>query len=157
VAAAAGFVLVLLATATIVLPWLAALDVKSASRDWPSDPAGAQRQLDRARRLNPLSPAAQLTSGTIALRLNQNAAAQGYFSGALAREPRNIYATFELGLIAAQDGRRAKARRILERARRLSPRDAFTQQVLADLRAGRKVRITSVNQALLNRARLFKR
>jgi O-antigen ligase len=157
VAAAAGFLLVLLATATIVLPWLAALEVKSASRNWPSDPAGAQRQLDRARRLNPLSPAAQLTSGTIALRLNRTAAAQGYFTDALKREPRNIYATFELGLIAAQDGRTARATRILEHARRLSPRDAFTQEVLGDLRAGRKVRITSVNQALLNRARLFKR
>jgi tetratricopeptide (TPR) repeat protein len=156
-AGAIGLVAVVLAAASLVLPWVAELDARSASRNWPSDPAGAQQRLDRAERLNPLSPRAQLTSATISLRLGQNQAAARSFRAALEREPHNIYATFELGLIAAEQGRLGSARQILQRALRLSPRDVFTQEVLGDLRAGRRVRITEVNQRLLERARLFKR
>jgi tetratricopeptide (TPR) repeat protein len=157
VAAAAGLLAILAVAVSFVLPWVAELDVRSASRNWPSDPAGAQQRLDRAEKLNPLSPQAQLTSATISLRLGRNQAAARSFRDALEREPRNIYATFELGLIDADSGRRGLARRTLQRALRLSPRDEFTLGVLGDLRAGRKIRITEVNQRLLARARLFNR
>jgi tetratricopeptide (TPR) repeat protein len=157
VAAAAGLLAFLAVAVSLVLPWVAELDVRSASRNWPSDPAGAQARLDRAERLNPLSPQAQLTSATISLRLGRNQAAARSFRDALKREPRNIYAIFELGLIEADQGRRVLARRTLQRALRLSPRDVFNQAVLGDLRAGRKIRIKEVNQRLLARARLFNR
>src|SRR4051812_31260447 len=90
-AAAAGALLMVLAFASLALPWVAELDVRSASRNWPSDPAGAQKRLDRAERLNPLSPRAQLTSATISLRLGQVSQAADSFREALEREPHNVY------------------------------------------------------------------
>jgi tetratricopeptide (TPR) repeat protein len=156
-AAAGGAVLLLLAFASLALPWVAELYVRGASRNWVGDPAGALERLDRAERLNPLSPRAQLTSATISLRLGNETAAARFFSEALEREPRNIYATFELGLIAAEQRRTDPAQRYLRRALRLSPRDAFTPEVLAAVRAGHRVRADEVNRRLLTRARLVKR
>jgi O-antigen ligase len=151
-AAAGGLVAVLLAV-SFALPWLAERHVNRAAEIWPADPAGAFEHLDRAADLNPLSPRAQLTAATIALRLGRSGRAETDFRAALERQPDNGYALFELGMIASERGQRLRARRLLERAHTLSPRDRVVADVLANVRRGRRVDSDRVNRKILQRAR----
>ena len=95
----------------------------------------------------------QLTEATIALRLGGTGRAKSAFRAALEREPENGYALLELGMIAAERGQRPRARRLLERAHERSPRDGIVNEVLADVRRGRRVDLDRVNRKILQRAR----
>jgi O-antigen ligase len=151
-AAFGGLAAVLLAV-SLVVPWLAERHVSRAIDIWRADPTGAFEQLDRAAGLNPLSPRAQLTAATIALRLGRTARAEREFRGALEREPDNGYALLELGMIAAERGERARATRLLRRARARSPRDQAVYQALDAVRRGREVDLDRINRRILRRAR----
>jgi hypothetical protein len=126
-------------------PWLSALYVERASSDWPDDPDGALEQLDRAAWLNPLSDAPDATAGTIALRLGRTEEARRRFAEILDRDPRSAYAAFELGLIAAERGRRGEAVRLLRLSLSQNPQDTLVRGVLRDVRAGKRVSIAAVN------------
>lgn len=142
----------LLAAASLAGPWLAEASVGQATRTWPTDPAAAYRQLDRASALNPLSDRPKLIEGTIALRLGENERARRAFSQALDRTPDDQYATFELGAIAAAHGERAAGVRLLQRAVELSPRDPIARRALARARADRPLSVATLNRAILARA-----
>jgi O-antigen ligase len=152
-AAAAAALVALLLAVSFAVPWLAERHVSRAAEIWRADPTGAFEHLDRAADLNPLSPRAQLTEATIALRLGRRGRAESAFLAALEREPDNGYALLELGMIAAERGQRPRARRLLELAHSRSPRDRLVSEVLADVRRGRRVNVDQVNRKILQRAR----
>jgi O-antigen ligase/polysaccharide polymerase Wzy-like membrane protein len=146
-AAAAGLMAVLFAG-----PWLAELEMDRASKNWPTGPEAALQRLDRARRLNPLSPKPDLVAGTIALRLGRVRDAESRFLRARERERDNTYALLELGLIAAERDDRGRATALLRKVIALNPTDDISKQVLVDIRRGRYVTSERVNRLLLRRA-----
>ena len=138
---------------SLAAPWLSALYVERASGGWREDPDGALDELDRAAWLNPLSELPDATAGTIALRLDRSGEARRHFAEVLERDPRNAYAALELGLIAAEAGRRAEAARLLERSLAENPRDELVRAVLRDVRRGKRVSPASVNARIARDAR----
>lgn len=152
---AAAWPLALALAAAFAGPWLAGRQVQLAAGDVARDPARALARLQEAERLNPFSAQPARVAGTIALRIGDVAVARDWFRAALDRVPDDAYATFELGAIEATYGDRRTARRLLERARALNPRDPLTRQALAGVRAGRPVSVEELNAELLRRARSF--
>lgn len=131
VAVAAGF-------AALALPYLSLRHVDSALDRAGSDPAGADRDLDRAASLNPLSQAPHLTRAQLALRQRRYAEAERAFERALDVE-RAWYPHFQLALLGARAGRFAEAGREIRSARELNPPDPLLADI-AELIA-RRVRI----------------
>src|SRR6267378_712924 len=148
----AGVLVALAATASLATPWLSQREIESAARVWPRDPAGAYARLDEAARLNPLSDAAYVIAGSIAVRYGELAYADRQFSLALGRSPGDAYATLERGAIASTTGRRAEALRLLEAAVRLNPRDPLARQALLVVRQGRRVSVGELNRLILLKA-----
>jgi tetratricopeptide (TPR) repeat protein len=132
----------------LALPWLASRDIDRAARTWPSNPGAAFSRLNRAADLNFLSDEPQTTAATIALNQNDLAHAAREFRAALKRDPRDDYATLELGAIAASRGDFATAVPILERARKLFPRDPLTLRTLRQAQTHKRLDIASFNDAL---------
>jgi len=126
--AATGLVV---ASISYALPWLAARDVEAAVRDWRQDPAAAFDRLDRARRLNVLSPEPDVVAGVLARRLGDRERASEAFRRALGRAPTDWYSHVQLAVIDLEAGRRTDALRHLERARRLNPLEPATRSLLA--------------------------
>jgi O-antigen ligase len=150
--AVAGAVVALAAAASLCAPWLSQLEVQSAARIWTTAPQSAYARLRDAAGLNPLGDEADLVAGSIALRYGELARADREFSLALARTPGDAYATLERGAIASARGERAAALALLERAVRLSPREALARQALALVRSGRRVDIQELNRSILLKA-----
>ena len=150
---AGGGLAVALATVLLAGPWIADVEIDRAAKAWRGSPEGAFKRLDRARKLNPASAQADLSAGTIALRLGRLDQAERSFRRARDREPQNAYALLELGLIAAERDDRAEAIALLERVTRLNPRDDIAAQALRDVRQGRYITTARINQLLLKRAR----
>jgi tetratricopeptide (TPR) repeat protein len=148
----AATALVLVAAASLALPWLARVETDRAGRTWPDDPRLAERRLDRAASLNPLSDRPHLVAATIALERRRYGEARERFEKALERNERSAYAVLELGALASMRGDRAQAVRLLERAARLDPRDPPTRAALASARAGRRVDVHRLNRAIRERA-----
>lgn len=134
-------------------PWLSAREADRAAEQWQSDLGGAYARLDRARALNPLSPQPDLIAGTIALRVEDQAEARRRFQAALERQPRIGYALLELGLLAAEQGRRQEAIRLLTRAARQNREDDLAPGILRRVRQGRPVSSARINEAILQGAR----
>jgi tetratricopeptide (TPR) repeat protein len=150
--AVAGAALAVLAV-SYLLPWLAELEIDRAAETWRADPDGAFRRLERAEDLNPLAARPALTAGTIALRVGRVEKARQEFAEALEREPRNVYALLELGAIAAVQGDRRAALRLVGRANSLSPRDEDLRDALRRLEENRPLALSSLNERILERAR----
>jgi hypothetical protein len=138
---------------SFALPWLAERQIARAAEIWRTSPQAAFERLDSAAGLNPLGTRAQLAEATIALRLRRLDRAEHALRQALEREPDNSYAMFELGLIAAVRGDRSRARELLGRTLRRSPRDEVVRDALRTVRRGRRLEIDKVNEAILTRAR----
>jgi hypothetical protein len=73
------------------------------------------------------------------------------FTGALDRDPDNWYATLELGVLDALEGRRAEAVATLERAHFLNPRDRLIRAALKGAREGHPISTRRVDRELLAR------
>lgn len=142
-----------LAAVACAAPWLSAREADRAAAQWRSDLGGAYARLDRARALNPLSPQPDLIAGTIALRVEDQAEARRRFRAALERQPRIGYALLELGVLAAEQGRRREAIRLLTRAARENPEDDLAPGILRRVRQGRPVSSARINEAILQGAR----
>jgi O-antigen ligase len=151
-AVAAGIALALLAATSLTLPWLSQLEIESAVRIWPRAPRAAYWRLNDAAGLNPLSPAAYLTAGSIAVRFGDLPRADRAFARALGRSPDDAYATLERGAIASSQGRRAAALALLARASHLNPRDPLPREALGVVRSGRRVDVAALNRAIFLRA-----
>jgi len=141
--------------ASLVAPWLSQLEVQSAAQVWAKAPRTAYGKLHHAALLNPLSDAADVLAGSIALRYGELARADRQFALALARDPGDAYATLERGAIASAKGERSAALRLLARAVRLDPRDQLARQALRLERDGRPLSIDELNRSILLEARHF--
>lgn len=134
-------------------PWLSARQVQSAADSWRGNPDGAFDALDTARSLNPLSTEPDAVAATIALRLSRTDESERLFRAVLEDDPDNAYAAFELGLIAAGDGRRDEALRFLRRSLALSPRDEIVLDVLKRAKKRLPVDPAAVNDRIVGDAR----
>ena len=144
--------LALAGACSLAAPWLSQLEIQSAAHVWTRAPQVAYSRLGEAARLDPLSDEASLVAGSIALRYGELARADGDFAKALQRSPDDAYATLERGAIASARGDRAAALSLLERALRLTPREALTRQILGQVRAGRRVDVYELNREILLKA-----
>jgi hypothetical protein len=118
-AAVAGVVLVLFGPA-----WLAARYVERALTERP---AAAERDLERARRLDPISTSTYVVEAQLA----RNPAARiRPLQKAVQSEPRSAGLRLLLGVAYRDAGREADARRELSEAARLAPRDKEIRRVL---------------------------
>jgi O-Antigen ligase len=142
----------LAAAASLALPWLSQLEIQSAARVWTRAPRTADTRLHDAASLNPLSDAAYLVAGSIALRYGDLQLADRRFSQALQRSPNDAYATLEQGAIASSSGRRSEAVALLSRAASLQPRDRITRKALSLAREGRRVGVGELNRSILFQA-----
>jgi tetratricopeptide (TPR) repeat protein len=147
----AALALALVAAATLAPPWLSAKEVQAAAGTWRDDREAAFDRLERARTLNPLSDNPDLVAGAIASRLGDRARMRVAFRRALERNPYNWYAYFELAVVAGIDGRREEALRLLERARRLVPRESAIALVASQVRAGRPISPAGLDRLFLRR------
>ena len=152
VAAIAGAAAVgLLAALAFALPWASARDVSIASEGWRADPVAAYERLDRARQLNFLSASPDLTAGTIASQLGDQARVRESFARALQRDPDNWYALLELGTVEVLGPDPAAGLEDLQRAQTLNPRDQLIARALRLARAGKPLALAQINDALLQR------
>lgn len=149
VAAAGAAALGMLLAVGFALPWLAERDLRDAREVSGSDPELALEKLDRAARLNPLSPTADKTAALVLLRSERYDQARAELREAIQRDERDSFAWMQLGAIASVEMRQDDALRHLERARRLSPNDTVVASVLRSIRRGRVVDPQRVNRAIL--------
>jgi tetratricopeptide (TPR) repeat protein len=138
--------------ASLVAPYLSALQIGRAAAIWPTQPQAAYARLKDAADLDPLSDEPLVVAGNIALRYEDLARARREFSRALSRVPDDAYATLELGAIASSAGRQSEALELLSRAVQLNPRDPTTREALALARAGRRVNVRQLNESILLKA-----
>jgi tetratricopeptide (TPR) repeat protein len=123
---------------SVVPPWRSERDRRSATDLAASNPEAALERLDRAAKLNPLSPAPNRTAGIIEFRRGRYDAAARELRRAFERDPGDSDLHFLLGLAEFEAGRPRQAIRLLEDALRLAPRDHVVEAVLRELRrAGR--------------------
>jgi hypothetical protein len=139
--------------AVLALPWLAERDMRQASRTWRQSSDAAFTRLERAKALNPFTSRPYLFEGAISLRLGRTDAARRAFGQALERNPRDWYATLELGAIASMQGDDRGANRLVARASRLLPGDETTRDVLKRVRKGGRVDVRRINRRLQEEAR----
>jgi tetratricopeptide (TPR) repeat protein len=151
-AIALALLVALAAACSLTAPWLSQLEIESAARVWTRAPQVAYARLQDAARLDPLSDEASLVAGSIALRYGELARADRDFAQALRRSPDDAYATLELGAIASARGDRSAALGLLERATRLSPREALTREALRLVLEGRLVNVQLLNREILLKA-----
>jgi hypothetical protein len=154
---AAGALATVAVAASFVVLGIAARLTHAALAEAPRDPAHARLRLDRAARLDRLAAAPLLTSGVLALRLGDRAAAEHAFERALEREPRNWFAELELGVLYAAAGDRERALRALAHAEHLNPRQRVIDDVREAVRRGEPVDPAEIERSLyedqLTRAR----
>jgi hypothetical protein len=112
------------------------------------DPALALARLEQASRLDVLNAAPLVTHGIIARRLGRSQVAKRSFREALDREPRNWFASLELGMLSADTGRRDAALALLARAERLNPRQKLIGEARRRVRRGQAVDPATIEQAL---------
>jgi hypothetical protein len=123
---------------SVVPPWLSERDRRGAIELAASDPGAALERLDRAAKLNPLSPAPDRTAGLLELRRGRDGAAARELQDALGRDSGDSDLHFLLGLAESEAGRPARAVRLVRDALTLAPRDHVADAVLRELRrAGR--------------------
>jgi Flp pilus assembly protein TadD len=123
--------------------------VDSALSTWRANPARAFDLLSDARRVNPLSDTADVTSGTIAARVRDWPEMERSFRRALARNPSNWYSHLELGVVVTQNGRFDEATAELRRARALDPREPVIRFALQKALRRERIAPAAIDRALL--------
>ncbi len=138
-----------LAALSLLLPWWAQARVDSALSSWRGNPAKAFDLLAEARRVNPLSDTADVTSGTIAARVRDWPVMERSFRRAVERNPSNWYAHLELGVVVSQNGRFDEAIAELRRARALDPREPVIRFALQKALRRERIDPAVIDRALL--------
>ena len=151
-AIAAGSVAALLfATASLSLPWIAAIDVNKAEAIWGSNPGAAFDRLDQARTSISSAHEPDLVEGGIAARLGENRRVRTSFERALERDPRNWYAEIELATLDGVEGDKQSALAGLDRVAVLNPREPLTATVRQGVLSGRPVTLDQLYTDFLDR------
>lgn len=150
-AAAAYTLALVVAVASLTLPWLSAREIERAAGSWQTAPEDSYAILDRARALNPLSARADLVAGAIAMRREEYERAEEAFERALERHEESWYAELELAVVAALEGRRDDALAHLDRAEELNPLEETVGIVRAGVVAGEPVNPHVLDRIFLQR------
>jgi tetratricopeptide (TPR) repeat protein len=143
------------AAAGLVVPWVAAKEIETASGNWTTDPKTAFHRLDLARQLNPLTDHADVVAGVIASRLRDRREERAAFARALERNPHNWYARFELALVDAREGKIASALAQLRLASQLNPREPVIPDVRKRILHGKPVSEAAINRIFLERTHIL--
>ncbi len=149
--AAGSAAAVLFATASMALPWIAAIDVNKAEASWASNPGDAFDRLDQARKLNFLSARPDLVQGSIAARLGENRRVRSSFEQALERDPHNWYAEIELAALDGVEGHKQSALARLDRVAALNPREPLTATVRQGVISGKPITLDQLQTDFLER------
>jgi tetratricopeptide (TPR) repeat protein len=145
-ATSAGVVgLAAVAIVALALPYLSLRHVEAALSQPPTAAAKADRDLDRAASLDPLSPDPELARGRIALQRANFPGAERAFRHSLDVED-GWYAHFELALLASRAGRGREARDEIAAARRLNPPDLLVQKAAGLIAQGKRIDPQRVNR-----------
>jgi O-Antigen ligase len=147
-ALAAGVAIMLVASASLTLPWLAERDLRNALRTADTDPLGALDRLDRARGLNPLSANFDKASGVILARQGRLDEAALEYREVLERNPRDSYAELQLGAIASELEQPTEALLHLRRASELAPTDRNIRDSLLAVERGRKLDVNRLDRQI---------
>ena len=134
---AGGVLVVLLASVSLTLPWLADRDLRHVLDTDAADPFDSLDRLDRAAKLNPLAPTFDKAAGVILARQGRLDEAALRFRDVLARSPRDSYAQLQLGVIASELAQRDEALDHLWQAHELAPHDLVVSDALEAVRRGR--------------------
>jgi len=129
----------------IALPWLSLREQAKARTLAATDPAAAERALDRAAALDPLDPRPRAIEGFIAIEDRRYAEARTAFRRSLAVED-GWLGHFELALIDAADGREASARAGLAAAERRNHDEPIIGTVRELLDAGEPIDPVEINR-----------
>jgi tetratricopeptide (TPR) repeat protein len=145
------------AAALVVLafPWLAAREVRAATDTWQGHTQRAFDRLDLAERLNPLSDKASVVEGMIAVRTHRDERARQAFAQALDRNPSGWFPRLELAVLDSQSSRYAQARRQLEAALRLNPREPVLHLARATVDDKEPMEQSEVDRTLLGAIQLL--
>lgn len=132
----AASVAVMTTAATLTAPWIAVRETDAALASAPKDLNRAYSLVRSAARWNPLSAQPALAEATIAANAGDRKRERQALLAALRRSGPDTYSYLMLGIVAGQEHRLAEARRYLERAHRLSPRDQVVVYAQRRLRWG---------------------
>jgi hypothetical protein len=141
----------LFAIASMVLPWMAAIDVNKAAASWGENPRAAFDRLDQARKLNFLSARPYLVEGSIAAKLGEDRRVRSAFERALERDPRSWYAEIELATLDGIEGNKQSALARLDRVAALNPREPLTATVRKGVLSGKPVTLGQLDADFLFR------
>jgi Flp pilus assembly protein TadD len=123
---------------SVVPPWLSAREQRRATEIAAATPDAAVERLERAARLNPLSPVPDKAAAIIEMRRGRYAAAAAALRKAFERDSGDSGLHLLLGVIESEAGRPLRARQLVAQAHRLAPRDEVVAATLRELgRAGR--------------------
>jgi hypothetical protein len=145
----AAAALAVVAVAAMVLPYLSALYVNRGDDLRADNPRAALVQYSRAASVDPVAVEPHLSSGFVALALDDTRLARRSFQAAL-RVREDWVARFELGLIEAQAGRRGRALAQLERAAELNRNDDVVTEAIAAVEKGERLDPREVNRSVLS-------
>ena len=126
-----GIFAIVAATVVLGMPYLTVREVARATAVSGQDPVAALRGLDRAAQLNPLSSQPGLIGGVIALEASTPQDAETRFRQAISREPGAWLPWLGVGLAESALGDRAHARRALQVAASINPREAVVQEAVS--------------------------
>lgn len=132
-AVTAGAALVLLVPAYLSLRY-----VTHAEKIWPTEPAAAYSDLNRAGDLNPLSSEPHLKAGEIAILRGELRRARNEMEEVISLED-SWYPHFELAIIASESGERQRAIAEMKTAKRMDPFDELEQYSLYTLEEGKRL------------------
>lgn len=134
---------------SLAFPWVAARYETDAAGSWPSSPARAYADLDRAAGVNPLSDRPYVLRGAIASRLGDYRLMRSSFEKALERNPLNWYSHLELAIALSRTAAPGPAASHAKRAAELNPREIVIRQVQSSLAAGNPIQPALIDELLL--------
>jgi len=147
-----GLACAAVAAAVVLAPsWIAARDIASALAVWHTQLSTAYADLHQAAALNPVTDEPYVVAGTIAERRLDWPRARRQFQLALDRVDENWYSHMELGIALAKLGDDAGARRQLDRAHLLDPRETLVTEALGDLAAHRPINPRALDREIIAR------
>ena len=142
-----GVVLAGLALVALIPAYLSVRFIDQAEGEWPTDPARAYSDLNRAGYLNPLSSQPDLVEGQIAVARGEEKRARLALESAVSRED-NWYPHFLLAGLASQSGEKRRAIAQMVHAKELDPLDEGVIVSLRRLRRGRQLEAASALSGL---------
>jgi tetratricopeptide (TPR) repeat protein len=139
-AIALGAAAAALVAVAVVPPWLGEREQRRGTELAATSPEAAIERLDRAARLNPLSPVPDKAAAIIEIRRGRYREAERRLHEAFERDSADSGLYLLRAGVTSAAGRHEEARELLEEARRLAPRDGVIDRALSALREEGRLR-----------------